>query len=231
MKATACRRRWRSDLVDCCLPDLAQAAVEATCCPPGAVRCCCCDGRRRLGRTRRRRRGWRSRRASLRRHDESRIKCIAVGERPSTAVRAVNEHAAGVGVRLVEERITENTAVNPSNLIECFFNAIPRRLGKVHWVIGRRHYRIEAFLVWRDVHRGLECRQPTGCLRLDCSQRANCERHLARHSEQCRWYPRESLVDHRQQDRREIPAQIGAGLEILQTRRRGLRLSHSRKEQ
>jgi hypothetical protein len=90
----------------------------------------------------------------LRRHDETRIKRIAVGERSSTAVRAVNGHAAGLAVSLVEERIAANTAVNPSNLIECFLDVIPRRLGKVHWVIGRKHCRVEAFLVWRMCTRG-----------------------------------------------------------------------------
>lgn len=53
-----------------------------------------------------------------------------------------------MGGRPAEERISENSAVNPGYLIERFFNVIPRRLGKVHGVIDRRRYRIEALLVW-----------------------------------------------------------------------------------
>jgi hypothetical protein len=50
--------------------------------------------------------------------------------------------------RAAEERIRANFAVNPDDLIKCFLDAILRRLGKVHGVIDRRRYRIEAFLVW-----------------------------------------------------------------------------------
>jgi hypothetical protein len=78
-----------------------------------------------------------------------RIKGITVRERPSIAICVVSEHAAGVGRRLARERITKHTAVNASDLIESCFYAIPWRLGKEHWVIGRRHYRIEIFLVRR----------------------------------------------------------------------------------
>jgi len=84
----------------------------------------------------------------LGRHDESRIKRIIVGERPSTAIRVISEHVVGMGGRPAEERISENSAVNPGDLIDRFFNVIRRRLGKVHGVIDRRRYPIEAFLAW-----------------------------------------------------------------------------------
>lgn len=50
--------------------------------------------------------------------------------------------------RAAEERIRANFAVNPEDLIKCFLDAILRQLGKVHGVIDRRRYRIDAFLVW-----------------------------------------------------------------------------------
>ena len=80
------------------------------------------------------------------RHDESRIKRMIAGGRHSTAIRVITEQA-GIGGRPAEGRISESAAVNPDNLIECFFNVIPRRLGKVHGVIDRRYHRMEAFLV------------------------------------------------------------------------------------
>lgn len=181
-----------------------------------------------MGRTRR---GWRSRRhVSLRRHDESRIKHMAVGERPSTDIRAVNEHAAGVGGRPAEERITESTAVNPSNLIECVFDVIPRRLGKVHWVIGRRHCRMEAFLVWRiwsvgwnadsrrDAYVWIVAKEPIVSVIWQVSRTNIAGTHAKA------WWIVVRRLDVKSRH------ELGLGLEILQTTRPGLRLSHLRKE-
>jgi hypothetical protein len=83
----------------------------------------------------------------LGRHDESRIKRVVADERRSTGIRVISEYVAATGSRPANEWIRENSAVNPRDLIECFFDVIPQRLGKVHGVINRRWDRIEAFLV------------------------------------------------------------------------------------
>ena len=82
------------------------------------------------------------------RNDESRIKRVVADERRSTGIRVVSDYLAGVGSRPAKEWIREKSAVNPRDLIECFFNVIPRRLRKVHGVINGRRDRIEAFLLW-----------------------------------------------------------------------------------
>jgi hypothetical protein len=166
----------------------------------------------------------------LGRHDESRIKRIIVGERPSTAIRVVGEHGPGMGGRPAKKWIGENTAVNPSNLIECFFNVIPRRLGKIHWVIGRRHYRIEAFLVCGMCTRGWNAdRRRVAYVWIVAKEpivsviwHAILINIAGAHAKA--WWIIGRRVDVKSGHK------LGRGLEILQTRRRGLRLSHLRKD-
>jgi len=160
-----------------------------------------------------------------------RIKRITVCERPSIAVRVVSEHAVGVGRRLAEERIAENNAVNACDLIESFFNVIPRRLGKEHRFIGRRHYRIEIFVVRRILTRGWNADS-----RRDAYVWIVAKEPIV----SVIWHViLISIADARAKawwiigGRFDVKPwrKLGLGLEVLQTRRRRLGFSRSRKEQ
>jgi hypothetical protein len=136
-----------------------------------------------------------------------------------------------VGRRLAEERITENTAVNISDLIESYFSAIPRWLGKEHWVISRRHYRIEIFLVrpmrtggWnadsrRDAYVWIVAKEPIVNVIWQVILINIADTHAKA------WWIIGSRFDVKSRHK------FGLRLEVLQTRRRGLGLSRSRKEQ